>query len=63
MQVSAATKYYVLIALDALTAALTYITNQPAPLTEGTIIAGVLVGVSLVVHDLEPAPSPPAASA
>jgi hypothetical protein len=61
MNVSASTKYYVLIGLSAVGAALTYITGQPT-LTEATVIGGVLVGVSLAVHDLESS-TPPAAAA
>jgi hypothetical protein len=45
-------KYYVIVALSAIFSAVSYILGQPQ-ITEGTLISGALIGISLAIHDLE----------
>ena len=51
---SPTTKYWVLVALGAISATLTYILGQPA-VTESVVIAGVILGVTFAFHDIEQA--------
>lgn len=57
---NANTKYWVLVGLGAISAALTYIVGQPV-VSETVIISGAILGITFFLHDVELA-APPSAT-